>query len=66
MNCSTIPELQKYLRDRGVTITGYNKLALKEIAVCVEKLDLPIDPDLTGDSVANSIKMKLHKAGLSE
>jgi len=61
-----LPELKKYLRDRGVTITGYNKGKLKEIALAVESLDLPVDPDFCNVSVIGDLKRKLHRAGLSD
>ena len=61
-----LPELQKYLKARGVTITGYNKAALKEIALAVERLNLPVDPDYQQDSVLSDIKGKLRKAGLPD
>ncbi|ESP03284.1 hypothetical protein LOTGIDRAFT_171630 [Lottia gigantea] len=60
-----IPELQKYLRDRGVTVTGYNKEVLREIAIAVDKLRLPVDPDFSRESVEVCIEKKLLKAGLT-
>ena len=61
-----LPELQKYLRERGVTVTGYNKAVLKEIAIAVDKLQLPEDPDFSKDSVEECIQQKLLKAGLKD
>ena len=40
----TLAELKVYLRDRGVTLNGYLKPTLVEIAGVVEKMMLPIDP----------------------
>ena len=37
----TVLELKKYLVDRGVTVNGYNKGALAEIANSVHKMDIP-------------------------
>ena len=37
----TVLELKKYLVDRAVTVNGYNKGALAEIANSVHKMDIP-------------------------
>ena len=37
--------LQRYLRDRGVSTTGYRKTQLIELCVFVESLNLDRDPD---------------------
>ena len=65
LNTCRLPELQDYLRARGVTVSGYNKHTLREIAIAVKQLDLPVDPDFRRDSVYNDIQSKLKKAGLS-
>lgn len=49
-----------------MTITGYNKAALKEIALSVNALNLPVDPDYQQDSVLHDIKGKLKRAGLPD
>ena len=59
-----VPDLQKYLRSRGVSVTGYNKPILKEIAIAVQKLELPEDPDFLRDSVQDCVIKKLTLAGL--
>ena len=41
----TILELKEYLQARGVTVTGYLKPALVEIANAVQKMMLPLDPN---------------------
>ena len=41
----TMLELKEYLQARGVTVTGYLKPALVEIANAVEKMMLPLDPN---------------------
>ena len=38
-------ELKEYLQARGVTVTGYLKPALVEIANAVQKMMLPLDPN---------------------
>ena len=37
----TVTEIKKFLVDRGVTVNGYNKAALAEIASAVQKMKLP-------------------------
>jgi len=51
LNTMRLPELQKYMRARGVTVSGDNKAVLKEIVVAVERSTLPVDPDHQNDSV---------------
>ena len=66
LNTCRLPELQAYLRARGVTVSGYNKATLREIAIAVEQLNLPVDPDFRQDSIYNDILCKLKKAGLPD
>ncbi len=40
----TVAELKEYLQMRGVTVNGYLKPALLEIAQAVEKMMLPVEP----------------------
>ena len=40
----TVAELKKYLQMRGVTVNGYLKPTLLEIAQAVEKMMLPVEP----------------------
>ena len=61
-----VPDLQRYLRNHGVTITGYNKSVLKAIALAVERLQLPEDPDYLSDSFHQSIQNKLSRVGLPD
>ncbi|KAJ8304736.1 hypothetical protein KUTeg_018319 [Tegillarca granosa] len=58
-----VPDLQKYLRDRGVTVAGYNNHSLKTLAEAVNKLQLSDDPDLCKN---DSIETKLSEIGLSK
>ena len=37
----TVTEIKKFLVDCGVTVNGYNKAALAEIASAVQKMKLP-------------------------
>ena len=41
----TMLELKEYLQARGITVTGYVKPALVEIANAVQKMMLPLDPN---------------------
>ena len=52
----TVAELKEYLRMRGVTVNGYLKPALLEIAQAVEKMMLPIDPNHEYGNADNSKK----------
>ena len=36
---------KKYLQERGVSVNGYLKPGLVELAVSVEKMMLPLDPN---------------------
>ena len=42
--------IKKYLQERGVTVNGYLKPALVEIASAVEKMVLPLDPNFERDN----------------
>jgi hypothetical protein len=44
LSSMTVAELKKYLQIRCVTVNGYLKLALLEIAQAVEKMMLPVEP----------------------
>ena len=37
--------IKKYLQERGVSVNGYLKPGLVELAVAVEKMMLPLDPN---------------------
>ena len=56
MNVSAI---KKYLQERGVTVNGYLKPALVEIASAVEKMMLPVDPNFETDDNENNIQRRL-------
>ena len=40
-----VAELKKYLQERGVSVSGYLKTSLVEIADAVERMVLPVDPN---------------------
>ena len=39
-----VAELKKYLQERGVSVSGYLKSSLVEIASAIERMVLPVDP----------------------
>ena len=44
-----VAELKKYLQDRGVSVSGYLKSSLVEIAFAVERMVLLVDPNFEKD-----------------
>ena len=42
----SVAEIKQYLRERGVTVNGYLKPALVNIASAVEKMMIPVEPQL--------------------
>ena len=44
-----VAELKNYLQDRGVSVSGYLKPSLVEIASAVERMVLPVDPNFEKD-----------------
>ena len=45
----TMSDNQQYSINHGVTVSGHLKLALVDIASCVERMGLPIDPNFEKD-----------------
>ena len=45
-NVMRVPQLRDYLRDRGISVTGYNKLQLTRLAEVACEIGLPTDVDL--------------------
>lgn len=54
-----VTEIKKFLTDRGVSVNGYLKPALAEIASCVRKMNLPTIPSIIGKSCGNNSDGKL-------
>ena len=54
-----IKELQQYLSDRGVTVSGHLKPALVEIAAAVERMCLPLDPNFEKDDQEKILEQRL-------
>ena len=45
----SVKQLQQYLINHGVTVSGHLKPALIDIASCVERMGLPVDPNFEKD-----------------
>ena len=41
-----VPKLKQYLQAKGISVTGYKKANLLELAQCASKLNLSDDPNL--------------------
>ena len=56
-NAMNVAELKKYLQERGVSVTGYLKTSLVEIASAVERMGLPVDPNFEKDKTNDVDKL---------
>ena len=48
---------KKYLQERGVSLSGYLKTSLVEIASAVERMVLPVDPNFEKDQTTDADKL---------
>ena len=55
-----VAELKKYLQERGVSVSGYLKSSLVEIASAVEKMVLPVDPNFEKDQTKDTDNLIIH------
>ena len=55
-----VAELKKYLQDRGVSVSGYLKPSLVEIASAVERMVLPVDPNFEKDETNDAGTLIIH------
>ena len=55
----SVATIKKYLQERGVSVNGYLKPGLVEIAVAVEKM-LPVDPNFERVNDAHTTKQRLN------
>ena len=55
-----VAELKKYLQDRGVSVSGYLKPSLVEIASAVERMVLPVDPNFEKDQTNDAGTLIIH------
>ena len=53
-------ELKKYLQERGVSVSGYLKTSLVEIACAVERMVLAVDPNFAKDQTSDADKLTIH------
>ena len=59
-----VPELQQYLKDRGVVYSGYIKEQLVELCTSACRLDLLVDPNFFEHSVVVEVQNKLTQNGI--
>ena len=59
-NAMNVAELKKYLQERGVSVSGYLKASLVEIASAVERMLLPVDPNFEKDKTSDADKFIIH------
>ena len=55
-----VAELKKYLQDRGISVSGYLKPSLVEIASAVKRMVLPVDPGISTCCRPQSSQAKAH------
>ena len=60
-NAFKVPQLQEYLKERGISVTNINKLKLTKLCEAVDKLNLPLDPDMTKNESVTSVKNNLEQ-----
>ena len=56
----SVAAIKKYLQERGVSVNGYLKPGLVEIAIAVEKMMLPVDPNFERVNDAHTTKQRLN------
>ncbi|CAB4017991.1 Hypothetical predicted protein, partial [Paramuricea clavata] len=56
----SVAAIKKYLQERGVSVNGYLKPGLVELAVAVEKMMLPLDPNFERVNDTYTMKQKLN------
>ena len=59
-NAMNVAELKKYLQERGVSVSGYLKTSLVEIASAVERMVLPVDPNFEKDQTNDAENLIIH------
>ena len=60
LNDMNVAELKKYLQERRVSVSGYFKASLVELASAVERILLPVDPNFEKDQTSNADKLIIH------
>lgn len=62
----TVAQLKRYLQDRGVTVSGFRRQLLLEVASAVDRCQLPTDPDYQNVDAKVTIDDKLKAVGLQD
>ena len=57
--------LKKYLHERGVSVSGYLKTSLVEIASAVERMVFPVDPNFEKYQTTDADKLIIHEMLIS-
>ena len=55
--------LKIYLRERGISATGYNKKSLVRLATCASEISVEIDPDKIEVDIAGQVRKNLEQLG---
>lgn len=59
-NTMNVGELKTYLQEHGVSVSGYLKTLLVEIAPAVERMVLPVDPNFEKDQANDADNLIIH------
>ena len=59
-NAMNVADLKKYLLERGVSVSGYLKTSLVEIAAAVQRMVLPVDPNFEIDQTNDEEHLIIH------
>ena len=59
-NAMNVADLKKYLLERGVSVSGYLKTSLVEIAAAVQGMVLPVDPNFEKDQTNDEEHLIIH------
>ena len=65
-NKYNVTQLKHYLQERGVTVSGYRKSLLVELAVAVDRCQLPVDPDFQKIDAHRTLADKLKQLGITD
>ena len=55
-----VADLKKYFLEHGVSVSGYLKTSLVEIATAVERMVLPVDPNFEKDQTSDAEHLIIH------
>ncbi|CAC5410112.1 unnamed protein product [Mytilus coruscus] len=60
-NAFKVPQMQEYLKERGISVTYINKPNLVKLCEAVDELNLPLDPDMRKNESVTSINQNLEQ-----